>query len=103
MPESVIWPESSLQVGVFWVVTLYSVTVGYQHFGGYCWRWRQHYTVSQPRRPPLESSLPWKPQISHQNQVSFQLPTKRIQTQIILLCHTRCCTVQLELINCIAY
>jgi len=85
----------SSQDEVLWVVTLCIIEVGYQHFRelkaflGYqscqmpVWNWCfedwedfikfsrcepccfGHYTVSQPRRPWLESSLLWKPQISH--------------------------------------
>jgi len=51
----------------------YSVVVGYHHFGGRCcFHFHpedaggsplKHYMASQPRRPQLESSPLWKPQI----------------------------------------
>jgi hypothetical protein len=51
----------TIQVKVFWVVMPCSVVVR-------CWDTgilSHHYTVSQSRRPWLESSLPWKLQIFH--------------------------------------
>jgi hypothetical protein len=45
----------------------------------------QHYTVSQPRRPRLESSPPWKPQISHlrtKQHLTF-VRQSQVQTQCI--------------------
>jgi hypothetical protein len=64
--------------GVFWVVTLCSDMVSYQHFRGpYCLHLQvedgdsnllqnvgilpHHYMVSQPGRPHVESPLVWKP------------------------------------------
>jgi len=44
---------SHLQVKVFWIVMPCLVMVGYKH-----------YMTPQPRRPWLESSVLWKPQIS---------------------------------------
>jgi len=39
------------QVKVFWVVTPYSVAVGYQRFrGSYCVHLSQHCTAAHPRR-----------------------------------------------------
>jgi hypothetical protein len=58
---------SYFQIRVFLIVILYNAVVGYQCFGGPysgC-RWRQHYTVSQPRRLQLKSPLLWKAQIFH--------------------------------------
>jgi hypothetical protein len=73
------------EVKLFWVVMPRSIVVGYQRFRGLCclhlqgkvtekessivvWNigilLKQH-MVSQPRRPWCESSLLWKPQISH--------------------------------------
>jgi hypothetical protein len=49
-------PTYTLNVEVFWVVMPCSVVVGYQHFGGTCCLLPQHYTVSQPGRPRLDSS-----------------------------------------------
>jgi hypothetical protein len=49
-----------IQVRVLWVVTLCSVVVGYQCFTGSCYLHlhpAEHYTVSQPRRPWLESDI----------------------------------------------
>jgi len=43
-----------IDASVFWVVTLCSVVVGCQHFGGPCWL-HFHYTTSQSR-PLLEYS-----------------------------------------------
>jgi hypothetical protein len=48
--------SDNLKVDVFWVVTLYSVLLGYQRFGGPCCLWNvgvliHHYTASQPRKP----------------------------------------------------
>jgi hypothetical protein len=47
-----------IQAEVFWVVMLGSIVVGYQCFRGPCCLHllSQHYMVSQPRRPQLESS-----------------------------------------------
>jgi hypothetical protein len=68
-------------------LTPHNVVVGYQCFrsscclhsqgsGGSMNLWDvgivpQCYTVSQPRRPQLESSLPWKPHILHKIYISF--------------------------------
>jgi len=34
--------------------------------------WLHHYTTSQSRRPRLESSSPWKPQISQEHRNSIR-------------------------------
>jgi hypothetical protein len=46
-----------VQVTVCWEVTQYGDVAGYPH------PHITHHTVSQPISPPLESSLPWNPQI----------------------------------------
>jgi len=52
----------NIGVEVFWVVTPCNAgdSAVLRHVGIL----PQHYTASQPRRPRLESSLPWKHQIS---------------------------------------
>jgi hypothetical protein len=48
-----------IQVEVVWVMMPCSVAVGYHCFRGPCYLHRhpEHYTVSQPRRPQLETYL----------------------------------------------
>jgi len=58
----------TIQVEVLWVVTPYSVVLGYKHFRGLCYLHgppKHHYTALQPRRPQLEASLLWNPQNLH--------------------------------------
>jgi hypothetical protein len=83
-----VWKEAFisefvLQIMAFWVVTLCTVVVGYQRFGGPCYLHLHpenggskvlrntgvlphYYMALQPRRLQLESSLPWKPQVLHE-------------------------------------
>jgi len=60
---------SRFQVVVLWVMMPCSGAVGYQRFEGPPYIHLHHYTASQ-RRARLESSLPWKPQISHFSRVT---------------------------------
>jgi hypothetical protein len=81
-----IWEWSLVQVEVFWVMKPHNFVVGYQCFRGLCclhlrgevngvaggsvdiWNVHtlpQHFTGSQPSRPPFESSPLWEPQILH--------------------------------------
>jgi hypothetical protein len=56
------------QVEVLWVVTPYSVVVGYQPSSARTSETLvsyHNYTASQPRRPLLETSPSWKPQNSY--------------------------------------
>jgi hypothetical protein len=90
------------QVQIFCIVTPCSVMIGYQHLGEPCCfhlqggdgdgmvLWNigtllQHYMVSQPRRPQLESSPPWIPQILWQTVV--------VHVQIFVYVFTFTCLV----------
>jgi hypothetical protein len=82
------WYQKTFQVEVIWVVTC-NVVVGYQRFRCQCQcclHVPQHYTASQPRRPLLETSPPWKPQNSHQKMClsSFGRPYITLLSRLLI-------------------
>jgi len=93
-------------IQVVWVIIPCSDVVGHQYFGGPCCLHLQGdggsmvlqnvgilphvYTVSQPRRPWLESSSLWKPQIPHYSKyLSFRNSWKALSLKLCtLICST---------------
>jgi hypothetical protein len=112
-----------VQVEFFWVLTSCSAVVGYQRSRGPCclhllgdgggstdlWNAAilpQHYMTSQPRRPRLESSPPWKPQISQCKKgvtKSFRTGCLERELQMAQLSATRCSCIATLWVSLVGY